>query len=100
MSGASSPGERNEIPASPLPLFFLTRSRKRSLKHLEWRVRLFGAGALLALVGISLQASWLIYTAIAVLVAGVALRFLEGSPPDDDGSNAHEEESDGGPDAL
>ncbi len=81
-------------------MLFLTRSRERSLKHLEWRVRLFGAGALLALVGISLQASWLIYTAIAVLVAGVTLRLLEGSPPDDDDSNAHDEESDGGPGAL
>ena len=100
MSGASLPGTRNEIPAIICPLFFLNRSRERSLKHLEWRVRLFGAGALLALVGISLQASWLIYTAIAVLVAGVALRFLEGSPPDDDDSNAHEEESDVGPGAL
>ena len=97
MSGASSPGERIEAPASLCPLFFLTRSRKRSLELLEWRVRLFGAGALLALVGISLQASWLIYTAVAVLVAGVALRFLKGSGPDDDDSNAHEEENDGGP---
>ena len=114
VSGASLPGAGHEPPtvplvdpplprnatASPLPVVFLTRSRQRSLTHLEWRVRLFGAGALLALVGISLQLSWLIYTAIAVLVAGVALRFLEGSPPDDDDSNAHEEESDGGPEAL
>lgn len=81
-------------------MFFLTRSRKRSLKHLEWRVRSFGAGALLALLGIYLQASWLIYTAVAVLIAGVALRFLEGSPPDDGDSNDHEEEGDGDPGAL
>ena len=100
MSGASWPGTRNDTPASLYALFFLTRSRKRSLRHLEWRVRLFGAGALLALVGVSLQASWLIYTAIAVLVAGVALRFLEGSPPDDGDSNDHEEESDGDRGAL
>jgi len=98
--GASLPGARNEIPASPCPLFFLTRSRKRSLKHLEWRVHLFGVGALLALVGISLQLSWLIYTAIAVLVAGVALRFLERPPPDDGDSNVHDEESGGDTGAL
>ncbi len=97
MYGASLPGSRNEIPASSCPVFFLSRSRKRSLKHLEWRVRLFGAGALLALVGISVRLSWLIYTAIAVLVSGVALRFLEGPPPDDGDSNAHEEESGGEP---
>ncbi len=100
MSGASLPGARIETPASICPLFFLTRSRKRSLKHLEWRVRLFGAGALLALVGISLQLSWLIYTAIAVLCAGMALRFLEGSSPDDGDPDSHEGESDGDPGAL
>ncbi len=100
MYGASLPGIRNETPAILCPLFFPTRSRKRSLKHLEWRVRLFGAGALLALVGISVQLSWLIYTAIAMLVAGVALRFLEGPPPDAGDSNAHEEESGDDPGAL
>jgi len=42
----------------------------------------------------------LIYTAIAALVAGVALRFLEGPAPDASDSNTHEEKSDGGPEAL
>ncbi|MFG1691023.1 hypothetical protein ACGF5M_02505 [Gemmatimonadota bacterium] len=87
-------------------MFLLTRSRKRSLKHLEWRVRLFGAGALLALVGIAVQLPWLIYTAIVVLVAGMALRFLEepleeapgkGSEPD---PREEESESEGDPETL
>jgi hypothetical protein len=89
-------------------LFFLTRSRKRSLKYLEWRVRLFGAAALLALVGIAVQLSWAIYTAIVVLVAGVALRFLEepleerpeeGGDPDSH-QEEDEDESGGGPGVL
>jgi hypothetical protein len=85
-------------------LFFLTRSRKRSLKHLEWRVRLFGAGALLALVGISVQLPWLIYSAIVVLVAGMGLRLLEEPLEADGDSDSHvdeiEDESEGDPGAL
>ena len=87
-------------------MFFLTRSRKRSLKCLEWRVRLFGAGALLALVGIAVQLSWLIYTAMVVLVAGMALRFLEEpleDPPEqgsDPAPHQEESESEGDPDTL
>lgn len=78
-------------------MFFLTRSRKRSLKYLEWRVRLFGAGALLALVGLAVQLSWLIYAAIVVLIGGVALRFLEEpteeTPEEGSDPDPHEEES-------
>ena len=74
-------------------MFFLTRFRNRSLKHLEWRVRLFGAGALLALVGISVQLPWLIYTAIVVLVAGMGLRFLEEPLEADGDSDSQGEES-------
>ena len=59
--------------------------------HLEWRVRLFGAGAILALVGIWFEARWLINIAIGVLLIGLALRFLPdrraGPPAGDDGAD-------------
>ena len=43
--------------------------------NLEWRVRLFGAGAILALVGIFTDQHWMVNVAIAVLVVGFILRF-------------------------
>lgn len=53
---------------------------------LEWKVRLFTVGAVLALGGMFLDESWLVYLAIAVLAAGVALRFVtpRPTPPDED----------------
>ncbi len=56
------------------------RSRDRSGRHLEWRVRLFGAGAVLAVVGMFTEQGWLIDLAIVVLLAGFALRFVIGEP--------------------
>ena len=46
------------------------------VRHLEWRVRLFGAGAILALVGMAADAEWLVNVAIGVLVVGFLLRFV------------------------
>ena len=68
-------------------MVFLDRSRARGTDHLEWRIRLMGAGALLAVLGMYFEASWMIWLAIAVLVAGFFLRFLgdggdEGDPAD------------------
>jgi hypothetical protein len=40
------------------------------------KVRLFSAGAALALGGMFLEISWLIWAALGVLGAGVALRFV------------------------
>ncbi|MSR36078.1 MAG: hypothetical protein EXR95_05455 [Gemmatimonadetes bacterium] len=54
---------------------FVDRS-SGSLAHVEWKVRLFGAGAILAVVGIWSQQGWLINLAIAVLLLRFALRFL------------------------
>ena len=66
-------------------MIFLNRSRKRSLEYLEWRVGLFAAGATLAVLGIALRLSWLVYTALAVLIVGAALRFFER--PSDEGES-------------
>lgn len=60
-------------------------------RTLEWRIRLFGVGAILGLVGMWGDQHWLVNLAIAVLAAGVLLRFLRGREtegPDDDGSDA------------
>jgi hypothetical protein len=53
----------------------LDRSR-RAGRYLVWKVRLFSAGAVLALAGIFLDDRWITGVAIAVLTAGVGLRFL------------------------
>lgn len=49
---------------------------------LEWRVRLMGAGAIVALVGIWADAEWLVNVAIVLLLGGFLLRF-SGSPAAD-----------------
>lgn len=59
---------------------FVDRRRDRPVRYLEWRIRLFGAGALLGVVGIATDAGWLVWAAIVVLAAGFLLRFL----PEDD----------------
>ena len=56
----------------------IDRRRDRPVRHLEVRVALFGAGAILALVGMATEQSWLINVAIAVLIVGVVVRFLPG----------------------
>lgn len=52
------------------------RSTEREAKHLDWRIRLFGAGAVLAVVGMYYDSRWVIWLAITVLGAGFFLRFL------------------------
>jgi hypothetical protein len=56
----------------------LDRSRERPVRHLEWRIRLFGVGAILGVAGIATATSWLVNVAIGVLALGVLLRFLPG----------------------
>ena len=55
---------------------FITRSQKPSRSHLEWRVRLFGMGAILAVVGMGAEQPWLINVAIGVLGVGLLLGLL------------------------
>lgn len=54
---------------------FFDRSRKAG-PYLEWKVRFFTVGAVLAVVGMALNQRWMTWSAIGVLVAGMLLRFL------------------------
>lgn len=65
---------------------FLDRGRTAG-PYLRWKVRLFTAGAGLALAGIYLEETWLVSAAIVVLGGGVLLRFL---PRRKDGSGIHD----------
>ncbi|NNF38006.1 MAG: hypothetical protein HKN71_05030 [Gemmatimonadetes bacterium] len=51
------------------------RSRDRPARHLEWRVRLLGVGAVVALAGIYFDSSWMVNAAIVILLIGFAVRF-------------------------
>ncbi len=50
-------------------------SGPRAVRFLEWRLRIFGAGAVLGLAGIFLDISWLVTAALVVLIGGVAMRY-------------------------
>lgn len=56
---------------------FFDRSR-RAGRYLEWKVRIFTLGAVLAVVGMATNQSWMTWLAIVVLGAGLILRFLPG----------------------
>lgn len=73
----------------------IDRSRRGPVRHFEWRVRLFGAGAILALAGMYAEQSWMIDVAIAVLLLGVLLRFLPGQREDGEHEENEEAEDDG-----
>ena len=68
---------------------FFDRSR-RAGRFLEWKVRLFTLGAVLAVVGMATNQGWMTWLAIGVLVAGMMLRFLPGGVEvsEDEGENA------------
>ena len=62
---------------------FLNRSQRPPVEHLEWRIRIFGVGAILAVVGIWSNQAWLVNLAIGVLAVGLVLRLLNcGDPPE------------------
>lgn len=63
-------------------MFRPDRSRNRPVEHLEWRVRLLGAGAILAVVGMYFDEAWLIWVAIGILVVGLLMRFVPGRDAD------------------
>ncbi len=50
-------------------------------RFVVWKVRLFMLGAALALGGMALSLRWLIWTALFVLAAGLALRFAGKREP-------------------
>lgn len=66
--------------------FRLDRTR-RAGRYLEWKVRIFVAGAVLGLAGIYLDEAWMRLSAIAVLASGMLLRFLPGAAPEPDGKD-------------
>ena len=77
----------------------LDRSRHRPVRHFRWRVRLLGLGAVLAVVGMYVDAAWIINLAIIVLAAGILLRFVPARD-DRDGITGHgSSEEDGEPGA-
>ena len=65
----------------------LDRDRQAG-RYLEWKVRVFSVAAVLALVGIYLQSSWMTGAAIGILGVGLSLRFLP------DGAGGPEGEAD------
>ena len=75
---------------------FITRARKPSRSHLEWRIRTFGIGAILAVVGMGAEQPWLINVAIGVLGMGFALGMLarRGIPHEEEGGEFDEVPSD------
>jgi hypothetical protein len=67
--------------------------KRRAGRYLEWKVRIFAAGAVLGLAGILLDEAWLRIAAILVLAVGVVLRVLPGGTgrPQTDGDPADRE---------
>ncbi|MFW6080041.1 MAG: hypothetical protein ACODAE_10495 [Gemmatimonadota bacterium] len=53
-----------------------SRERRGPDPHLDVKIIVFVVGAVLAVVGIGTEIDWLISIAIAILAAGVLLRFL------------------------
>ena len=49
---------------------------RRAGKYLEWKVRLFSVAAVFAVVGMYLNSRWMTAAAMAILVAGLLVRFL------------------------
>jgi hypothetical protein len=72
-------------------IVFLDR-RRRAGPYLEWKVRLFVVAAVLGLAGIYMEERWLTGAAIALLLVGLALRFLPTREEDES-----EEEDEGAP---
>jgi hypothetical protein len=60
-------------------MLFSSRRRRGPDLHLDRKVQIFFAGALIAFIGMILESSILVLVAIAVLLVGVLLRFLPGS---------------------
>lgn len=69
---------------------FVSRRRGSHAAHLEWRIRIFGVGAILGIAGMIAEMRWMIWIALGVLMVGFLLRFLPGEDEaggDDAGKN-------------
>jgi hypothetical protein len=74
-------------------LLFVDRSRKADdYPWLPWKVRLFLAGAALAVVGMAVDSNVLVGIAMGVLVFGFMIRFLPGGKGVAEGEDGEEEE--------
>lgn len=73
------------------------RDPGRPVRHLEWRVRLMGVGAVLALAGMAMERAWMVNVAIAILAVGFFLRFIPG-PHDGASGDTDSELPDSDPD--
>lgn len=71
-------------------MLHLDRSR-RAGRFLAWKVRIFSAGAVLALAGIYLDDRRLTGAAIVLLVGGALLRFLPGGRESESAGGDEEE---------
>ncbi len=71
-------------------IIFLSRSRTGEDRYLRARTALMCAGAGLGLGGMVLEINWLIWLALAILLAGVALRHVRprGEGEDEAGKEA------------
>ena len=58
-------------------MIFLSRRRRGPGRFLDLKVQLFFAGAAVLLLGMALERDALVGLALAILVAGFALRFFE-----------------------
>lgn len=56
-------------------MLFHSRSG-RGTYLLRWRLRLLTVGAILGVLGMARDATWMIWTAVAVLIVGMLLRFV------------------------
>ena len=73
-------------------MVFLDRSQ-RAGRYLEWKVRIFIVAAVVGLTGIYLEERWLTGSAIVILFAGIALRFIpvQGGTEEYDCNSPNEE---------
>jgi hypothetical protein len=69
-------------------VIFLDRRPRGDDPHLEWKVRLFLVGAVVALLGMARGSAWLVSVGIVILLAGASLRFFRRRgvdlPPEED----------------
>ena len=77
-------------------MIFSSRKNRAPDSFLDWKVRLFFVGAIVALVGIGLDSSLIVGVAILILLAGASLRFLpreeQGANEDEGDKGAHGDE--------
>jgi len=78
-------------------LIFARRGKPGPDPHLEWRVRLFFIGAVLALVGVARESSLLVGGGIAVLLVAMVLRFFPSTSAHEEEATGSREEADPGP---